>query len=142
MDGQVFLWAVFFAVAGFWLFYLVGNVLAKVLLLILALGGLYTAMVFWREMDPVIAIGIVALAVIIAGGTMLFKKKGKARNAGELPLGLFLVIIGVFSFLTVIGALSSGEGFGKLVRDFFVSGADVVRELWDRTDRGIEEVNR
>ncbi|MDB5167878.1 MAG: hypothetical protein JWO55_136 [Candidatus Saccharibacteria bacterium] len=142
MDGQVFLWAVFFAVVGFWLFYKLGNVLAKVFLLILALGGLYTSMIFWKEMDPAIAIGIVALAVVIAGGSMLFRKKGKTRNEGEIPLGLFLVILGCFAFLTVIGALSSGEGFWKMVKDFFVSGADVVRELWDRTDQGIEEVNR
>jgi len=142
MDGQVFLWAVLIAIAGFWLFYVIANVLAKVLLLILALGALYTAMIFWQGMDPTFAFGVVAIAVIVAGGSMIFKKKGKPRQSGEIPLGLILLILGAFSFLAVIGALSSSEGFWRIVNNFFTDGANVVRELWDRTDQGIEEVNR
>lgn len=142
MDGQVFLFAVLIAIGSFWLFYVANNVIAKALLLVLAIGALYAALVFWRSMNATFAFGVVAIAVIIAGASMVFKKKGKARQAGETPLGLFLLVLGGFSFLVVIGALSSGEGFWRMVNDFFATGGDLIRELWDRTDQGIEEVNR
>jgi len=141
-DGQVFLWALGIAIVAYMLFTYLGNLLIKIIFLVIGVGALYTALIFWNGVSGTFAIGVAAIAVIGAGIQMLMKKKGKERQKGEAPVGLALLVIGVFSFLTIIGALSNSEGMLGRLNDAFTTGGEVFKELWNRTDQGIEEINR
>ena len=142
-DGQVFLWALLITIVAFGLFFLISNVIAKALILVLAIGALYTTLIFWRGVDTVFAFGVVAIAVIIAGASMMFKKKGKQRQPGELWVGLFVLVLGLFSFLATLGALNSpNEGFWQTLNQAFRNGGELVKTLWDSTDQGIEQINQ
>ena len=141
-DGQVFLWALVIAIVSHILFTYMGNLPVRIFFLVTGVGALFTALIFWNGVSGTFAIGVAAVAVIAAGIQMLMKKKGKERQKGEVQVGLVLLVIGVFSFLTIIGALSDSEGTLGRLNDAFTTGGEVFKELWNRTDQGIEEINR
>lgn len=142
MDGQVFLWALIITLVAYALFSIVGNLFLKILFLVIGVGAVYTAVIFWQGVSGTFALGVAAVAVVGAGIQMFIKKKGKEKPRGEILTGIVLLVIGVFSFLTIIGALSNSEGLLGRLNDAFTNGGEVFKELWNRTDQGIEEVNR